>query len=238
VDDWKLEPARDLALGGMARWRSLERESGLVESVARLAFWSGVRAALRLVNHLKVVGRENLPEQPSFLMAANHASHMDALVLGAALPLRWRDRLFPIAAGDTFFERAGTAMLVTVCLNALPIWRRKPGAHQVQALRQRLVEQPSIYLLFPEGTRTRNGRMLPFKSGVGMMVAATPVPIIPCYLQGTFEAFPPNRVIPQLHPITLRIGRPLTFDATPNTNEGWKQIAKEVEAAVHELAAA
>ena len=237
MEDWKLAPARDLGLAGLQRSRSIWRESGLVENLARLAAWSGLRAALRLLHRMKVHGRENLPRSPSFVMAANHASHLDALVLGAAVPLAWRDHVFPMAAGDVFFENRRIAALATTLLNALPVWRRKPGGHGVRELRRRLVEEPCIYLLFPEGGRARDGKMQPFKHGIGMMVAETAVPVVPCHLRGTFEAYPPGCHVPRLHRIVLRIGEPLTFASTPNTREGWEQVGRAVEEAVLRLAA-
>jgi 1-acyl-sn-glycerol-3-phosphate acyltransferase len=236
VDAWKLEPARDLGLSGMDRYRSLKRESGLVESVARLAVWSAIRTSLFCLHRMQVEGRANLPSSPRFVLAANHASHLDALVLGTAVPLAWRDHIFPIAAGDVFFQHTGIAALTTTLLNAMPIWRRKTTPRQVQELRQRLIDEECIYILFPEGARTRDGAMLPFKPGIGMMVAATTIPIVPCYLHGTFEAFPPNRVIPRFHRIRLRIGTPLTFPDVANNREGWIEIARSVETAVHGLA--
>lgn len=238
MDDWKLAPARDLGLTGLQRSRSLRRESGLVESAARLAVWGGLRAGLRLFHRLKVHGLENLPATPSFVMAANHASHLDALVLGAALPLAWRDHVFPIAAGDIFFQKRGIAALTTSLLNALPVWRRRAGAHEVQTLRQRLVEEQCIYILFPEGGRTRDGTMQPFKAGVGMMVAGANVPVTPCHLHGTFEAFPAGSVVPRLRQITLRIGEPLSFASTANNHDGWTQVARMIEESVCRLAAA
>jgi 1-acyl-sn-glycerol-3-phosphate acyltransferase len=235
MQDWKLEPAHDLGLTGLARARSLKRESGLIESVARLGTWSVLYAYLRLAHRLQIEHAENLPAMPSFVMVANHASHFDALVLGAALPLGWRDCIFPIAAGDVFFERRGLATLVTTLINALPVWRRRPGKQEVTTLRDRLQAGSCIYLLFPEGARTRDGALLPFKPGVGMMVAGTPVPVVPCYLGGTFEVFPANRVLPRLLPIRLRIGRPLTFAETPNTADGWRQVAHTIEATIRDL---
>jgi len=235
MKDWKLEPAHDLGLTGLARARSLKRESGLIESVARLGVWSVLYAYLRLAHKLRIEQADNLPSQPSFVMVANHASHFDALVLGAALPLAWRDCIFPIAAGDVFFERRGLATLATTLINALPVWRRRPGKQEVTTLRDRLQAGHCIYLLFPEGARTRDGAMLPFKPGVGMMVAGTEVPVVPCYLGGTFEVFPANRVLPRLLPIRLRIGRPLTFAEAPNTADGWRQVAATIEAAIRGL---
>ena len=109
MDDWRLQPARDLELAGADRHRSYQRESGLVANVARFAWWSMIRASLKLLHRLEVHGRENLPESPSFVLVANHASHLDAMVLGATLPLGLRDQLFPLAAGDVFFHTPALA---------------------------------------------------------------------------------------------------------------------------------
>ena len=77
--------------------------------------------------------------------------------------------------------------------------------------------------------------MMPFKHGVGMLVAETNVPVVPCGLIGTFEALPPNRKIPKPARIELIIGEPLNFAATPNNREGWSQIARSTESAVRGL---
>ena len=235
MEDWQLRPARDLALTGMARYRSVRRESGLVESGLRLLWWGGVRLGLRLWNGLQVHGGENLPAAGPFVLVANHASHLDALVLGAALPLHLRDHLSPLAAGDVFFERLHVAAFATAAFNALPVWRRRGGRHGLVELRQRLVEGPAVYLLFPEGGRTRDGRLMRFKPGVGMLVAGTPVPVVPCYLKGTFEALPANRVVPRPQRITLWVGKPRAYPDVPNERDGWDRIAADLNQAVREL---
>src|SRR5437763_5654328 len=105
MEDWKLDPAHDLGLHGMERYRSHLHEGGLIESSVRLVWWSLLRITFRLWNRLQIIGREHLPAQPPFVLVANHASHLDALLLTAALPVRWRDQTFPIAARDVFFEK-------------------------------------------------------------------------------------------------------------------------------------
>jgi 1-acyl-sn-glycerol-3-phosphate acyltransferase len=236
VDDWQIDPAHDLGLSGMQRLRSLKRESGLLESVARFGWWGFVHLWMRLLHRLQIHGRENLPAEPRFVMVANHASHLDALVLGCAMPLRWRDHLFPLAAGDVFFEKYSVASFAATCLNALPVWLRKVGRYAMQDLRSRLLSEQCIYILFPEGGRTRDGRMLPFKAGVGMLVAGTNVPVVPCYLHGTFEAGPPGTSLPRPLPIELRVGQPLTFPEVANEYAGWGDIARAVEEKVRHLA--
>ena len=105
----------------------------------------------------------------------------------------------------------------------------------MQELRERLIGDPAIYLLFPEGTRSRDGTMARFKPGLGMMIAGAPVPVVPCYIDGAFHAFPAAAKLPRPVPISLRVGPPLTFADVPNERAGWKDIAARLEAAVAAL---
>jgi 1-acyl-sn-glycerol-3-phosphate acyltransferase len=235
VDDWKMEPARDLGLSGLERLGSLKRESGLVESMGRLLAWTGLRVGFWLYNRLEIHGREYLPKEAPFVLVANHASHLDALVLTTVLPLAWRDHVFPIGAADKFFGKRSLAWVVTTLLNVLPITRKTAGRHALKELRQRLHEPPSIFILFPEGARTRDGTMLPFKPGVGMMIGSTAAPVVPCYLQGTLEAGPAGAMIPRPHKIVIRIGPPHDFSSVPDDRHGWQHVAQTLQTAVGAL---
>jgi 1-acyl-sn-glycerol-3-phosphate acyltransferase len=77
--------------------------------------------------------------------------------------------------------------------------------------------------------------MTSFKPGLGMLVAETSVPVVPCYLRGAFEAYPAHRKFPRLARIQLHIGEPLTFADCPNDRTGWNQIARQTEIAVRHL---
>jgi 1-acyl-sn-glycerol-3-phosphate acyltransferase len=235
MEDWKLEPARDLGMPLDERAKSLRRESGLMERILHFGWWVTVRGYFGIWHRMAVEGRENLPAQPPFVCVANHASHLDALALGCALPRRWHDRIFPIAAGDTFFHTPAVAIFAAFVLNALPMWRRNCGSHGLQMLRERLVTESCIYILFPEGTRARDGQLGPFKPGLGMMVAETAVPVVPCHLEGAFGAFPPHARAPRPAKVRLRIGKPLFFKDVKNDREGWVRIAMESGAAVRAL---
>ena len=90
-------------------------------------------------------------------------------------------------------------------------------------------------MLFPEGTRTRTGEMGPFKRGIGSLVASTLVPVVPCYIEGAFRAFPPDARLPRPRKLTLTVGAPLRFPAVANDKEGWTEIAGKIEAAVRAL---
>jgi 1-acyl-sn-glycerol-3-phosphate acyltransferase len=235
MEEWQYRPAGDLHLKPGAALRSLQREAGLISGITQTGWRALVRIYLRGYHRLRVEGAEHLPSQPPFVMIANHTSHLDALILASAMPWRLRRSVFPIAAGDVFFETPAVALFSAMMLNALPMWRKRCGSHAMQELRDRLLGGPSIYILFPEGTRSRDGGMGRFKPGLGMIVAGAPVPIVPCHLEGAFAAIPPGAHLPRPLPLRLRIGAPLTFADAPNERSGWQDIATRLETAVAAL---
>jgi len=237
LEQWKLQPARDLGLSQSQRMRSLRRESGLIETGLYMFWWALIRSYLRIGHRLEVRGKEHLPAGPPFVLVANHGSHLDALTLFASLPCGLRDRVFPLAAGDAFFEATSTAAFAAFLLNALPLWRRRCNPRDIAELRRRLLDEPCAYILFPEGTRTRTGSMGPFKGGLGILVAGTDVPVVPCHLEGTFRAWRPDRRLPTPgRKITLSVGPPLRFSAMANDRDGWTEVAAAAEASVRSLA--
>lgn len=235
LQPWQYQPSRDHGLPPQERARSLQRESGLVATALHQLWWANVRLYLRVAHRLRVIGQEHLPRKAPFVMIANHASHLDVLVLAARLPVRLRDHIFPVAAGDVFFERPAVSLFASLCLNALPIWRKRNCSHALADLRHRMLQEPAGYLLFPEGKRSRDGSMDRFKPGLGMLVAGADVPVIPCHIRGAFEAAPPGSRIPRWRGITLRVGQPLNFGQTANDRAGWDSVAQTARQAVQAL---
>jgi 1-acyl-sn-glycerol-3-phosphate acyltransferase len=207
----------------------------LVGLVARNLWWWWVHGILKLTENIEVKGREHSPESAPFVIVANHSSHLDVMVLATALPLRLRNHVLPLAAGDTFFETPVISIFAAEIMNALPMWRKNCGRHAIETLRDRLVQEPCAYILFPEGTRSRDGKMASFKHGIGMIVAGTSVPVVPCYLSGAFEALPPGAKWPRRKKITLRIGHAQTFHSTPNDRAGWQSVTEALQLAVRKL---
>lgn len=237
-EDWQYDPAHDLELSRSQRRRSLNREPGLA-GLASNFLWRGLSGGyMALAHRLSIEGRQNLPTQPPYVLVANHASHLDAVILELAAPRRHLGRIFPIAAGDTFFEKPMLATFATACMNALPIWRKRCGGHSLDELRRRLVEEKCVFILFPEGTRTRNGKPGRFKPGLGRLVCETSAPVVPCFIDGAWRAMPPSASLPRPKKIRLRIGTPLVFNNAANDRQGWEAAVAEVEHAVKALAEA
>jgi 1-acyl-sn-glycerol-3-phosphate acyltransferase len=209
--------------------------SALAGRLARGAFWKALRCWLGLYHRIEIHGREHLPDSAPCVLVANHASHLDTLALATALTPRLRERLRPLAAADVFFCSSRRARLMRALLHALPLARRHCGLHHLQALRHRLEEEGCVYILYPEGTRSRTGAMGAFKDGLGLLTAGSRVPVVPCYLHGTFDALPAGKWLPRPRRISLHIGPPLSFASVANTRAGWAYLTARVEAAIRRL---
>ncbi len=235
MSDWRFQPARDHGLGTGDRLRSMGREPGLGGLAIGGTWRLLVRAYLHLVHHLVIDGLHNLPAAP-FVMVANHSSHLDALTLAAALPRPLARRAYALAAGDTFFTSLPAAAFAAYAVNALPVWRKRTTARDLDGMRQRLTEDAAVLILFPEGTRSRTGAIARFQPGIGALVAGRPIPVVPAYLDGAFACWPATRRLPRPGPLRLTIGPPLHFDSVGAGREGLAQVAKACEAAVRSLA--
>lgn len=232
---WRLRPARDHGLAEADRLRSQAREAGLGGLLVRTAWQHLIRGYLSLIHDLRINGREHLPASPPFIMMANHQSHLDALVLAAALRGEAARRCCALAAGDAFFASVPSAAFAAYSMNALPVWRDRSRLNDLAGLRTRLTEDALVFLLFPEGTRSRDGRMGPFHPGLGALVAETTVPVVPCHMGGTYEAWPAGRLLPRPRPVRLQIGPTLDFSTVPNRRPGWMEVAARCEEAVRRL---
>ncbi len=201
---------------------------------------------VRELVRLKVEGLDQLDRAgPPLIFAANHSSHFDTAVLAAALPRRWRRSLAPAMSQDFFrplFDRrhfppeqfwsaAGQFLLACGLFNAYPLPQKMSGARRALRYTGELIDRGYCPLVFPEGERTATGRMLPFKSGIGLMARRLGVPVVPVYLRGVFEVYSIHDEWPKPGRVTVRFGSPLRFDAAG----GYLDAAQAVERAVREL---
>ena len=106
MKEWQFEPARDLGLTRNERRLSLRREVGLETAISCLAWGMLTRGYLAAAHRMEVRGRENIPAAPPFVLVANHASHLDAVVLGGMLPARFAGSVFPNRGRGHVFHQA------------------------------------------------------------------------------------------------------------------------------------
>ena len=233
---WVYESAEDLDSGLIERLKRFPREPDMLVYAMRSLAALVLRGWLRTYHRLQVRGRENLPADKSFILVANHTSHLDTLCLLAALPLRKLHRAFPAAAADYFFESVPRIWVAAVVVNALP-FGRQTHIKQSLMLCQHLLENPgNVLIIFPEGTRSPTGSVGKFKPGIGALIAGREVPVLPCYLNGAFKAWPKGRILPRPAKLQLTIGKTRSFATIPATREAANTIASELEQAIKDMA--
>jgi 1-acyl-sn-glycerol-3-phosphate acyltransferase len=237
MDTWHYEPAQDLEQPLVDRLRNFPRQPDMLVYGVRTLAALLLRGWLRCYHGLTIVGGENLPTDRSFVMVANHASHLDTLCLLSALPLAKLHRAFPAAAKDYFFVRVPRLFLAAVVVNALPFDRRIELRQSLNLCRALLENPGNILLIFPEGTRSVTGEVGEFRPGVGTLVAGTAHPVVPCHLHGAYQAWPKGRWFPRPHRVQLTIGPPRDYSHLPADRKAAHQISRDLRQAVLALAA-
>src|SRR5437667_5496369 len=175
--------------------------------------------AMPLYRHylaLTVTGLENLNGlQPPVIFAANHISHLDVPTIYTALNNKWYQRLAPAMMKDHFrayFEPGGRPlkeiMSATIsyflsCLlyNAYPLPQQMSGTRRALAYTGDLINRGYCPIVFPEGLRTDNGKIQPFRPGIGMMAIRLQVPIVPIRISGLFEIYSVHDSWPKRGPV-------------------------------------
>ena len=236
MQSWRYESAQDLDQPLTERLRHFPREPDMLVYGLRSAAALFFRAWLRVYHRLEILGRENLPETGSFVMVANHCSHLDAMCLASALPLRKLHRAFPAAAADYFFQSVPRICMAAVGVNALP-FARQVHLRQSLSLCEKLLGNPgNVLILFPEGTRSLSGEVGRFKPGIGALLAGNAAPVLPCCLVGTFRAWPKGRLLPRPAKVRLIVGAARQYARLAPGKDAAGQIASDLQQAVQNLA--
>src|SRR5436309_12525835 len=175
---WCYDSARDLDQTLVERLRRFPREPDMLVYGLRSLMALIIRGWLRAYHRFEIVGLENLHDNGSFVMVANHASHLDALCLLAALPLSKLHRAFPAAAADYFFESVPRVWIAAVVVNALPFARQSHVRQSLPLCHALLANPGNVLILFPEGTRSTTGELGRFKPGIGALLAGCDVPVV------------------------------------------------------------
>ena len=154
----------------------------------------------------RAFGLENIPRKGGVLLAANHQSYLDPVLVAMVLP-----REMHFMARRTLFRNPAFRAIIAG-YNAFAIERDSADVKGVNSAIARL-EAGNILLVFPEGTRTGNGSIGPMKS-VGVIAERAAVPIVPVLIQGAYEVWPKGRLMPHLGTISLVFGKPLSPENT------------------------
>ncbi|MYG00622.1 AMP-binding protein [Candidatus Poribacteria bacterium] len=208
------------------------------------AFRAGIRSIYQSRFSFECFGLENIPQGKPYIITPNHTSHLDTLTVITALGQN-SHQLWTLAARDYWFGNRLQGWFAHNCLNALPIERDGNFSQFLQDLRManEVMEQNNGLLIFPEGTRSLDGKLQPFKQGIlSLLIYGQQVPIIPTYIKGTFQVLPKGQNLPKKHPIQIVFGEPLLFESSQNpediteNTEVYQKFLTELENRVAELA--
>jgi 1-acyl-sn-glycerol-3-phosphate acyltransferase len=230
--DWHYDTAKDMGDSFVDRLKQFPREPDPLVYAARLMAALTIRAWLRIYNRFDVIGAEHLPRDGSFVLVANHTSHLDAVALLAALPWRSLHRTYPLAARDYFCANRLRVALTTIIANVMLFDRDAAGMKGLQTCQQLLAEPGNILVMFPEGTRSLTGSIGMFRRGVGLLLAGTSHPVVPCYLDGTIRALRKGSLIPRPARLRLAIGEARTYEGVEQNDAGALHVCADLRSAV------
>ena len=213
-----------------AQMRWLEPQSRSELLMAGILFTVN-RFIVTRIFKLKARGLENLPAEGAFIITPNHVSYLDPFAVAAALGFEKLRRVFwagfvGIAFKNPFF-RYFSRLSRTV-----PVDPAK-GVISSMAFGAAVLRRKQGLVWFPEGRRSPNGRLQPFKPGVGIILEHYPVPVIPAFIAGTERILPPGKAIPRLDGISVVFGRPLDAAALARNGKG-KEKKERIASRLHE----
>jgi long-chain acyl-CoA synthetase len=196
----------------------------------------GIDALLaRLMFRLRVIGKDKLPEGERIVLAPNHVSFLDPVLLAAAFNLGELKRTCWV--GWSGIMLAGPVMrLISRTASVLPIDPdRDPGA--ALALVDAALRSKSRLVWFPEGRRSPTGEITDFLPGIALVLERTGAKAVPVHISGTYEAWPRSRTLPRPHPVTIRFGTPISAEELAARGDGANKYARIAHALQKEVVA-
>ncbi|MEE1940305.1 lysophospholipid acyltransferase family protein [Streptomyces sp. TRM 70361] len=166
---------------------------------------------LRLLFRPRIEGLEHVPDEGAAIVAGNHLSFSDHFLMPAIL----RRRITFLAKAE-YFTGPGLKGRLTAAffrsVGQIPVDRSGRGAGRA-AIEEglKVLGRDELLGIYPEGTRSHDGRLYRGRTGVAVMALRSKAPVVPCAMVGTFELQPPGRKLPKIGRVTIRFGEPLDF---------------------------
>lgn len=206
-------------------------------SALRVAFYETLRYSLAvfftLLYRARALHATRVPRHGPIIIAANHLSHLDPPFIGV-----YTRRRLSFVARSGLFRNRFFGLLISL-LNAIPIRENAGDAAAIKEILRRIRLGEAV-LIFPEGSRSPDGSVQPFKRGIALLVKRAECPVLPVAVEGCFDAWPRHRALPRLLPprIAVNFGNPIPHDELmkDGPDAALERIRREVEALREELA--
>ena len=185
------------------------RHFDLTSWIFRLLWAIFLKLAFRFYVRLEVRGdfHDLYKKEPRLLLISNHASHLDAVSIAAGIPFQYWLDVYISAAKDYWFRNPVFTFFSKHCLGAIPIDRKDRKGEAIKLCTTLLKNLDRCWMiLFPEGTRSKDGYIQTFKRGVSLFAEKTDTPILFLYLEGNNDLWPKGRLIPFPGRLVLHVG--------------------------------
>jgi len=181
------------------------------------------RIATTLLFDLKVFGVHRIPQEGGVLVVCNHQSYLDPVLVA----VRSRRPLSYMAKSELFGFKPFDWLIRS--LGAFPV---RQGAGDVRAIKEAIerLQQGDALTIFPEGSRSEDGGLLPIEPGIGLMVRKAKVPVLPVVIDGAFRAWPKGRRIFGPAPVRVLYGSPMDLSKLDR-----EKIIQTIDAAFHDM---
>ena len=176
------------------------------------------KALAKTFFHYRVVGAENMIEEGPCIIAANHCSYLDPPLVGVAC-----QRAIHYLARKSLLDIPILGPILPQ-LNVIPVEQKNADRSALMGA-IRVVSNGGAVLIFPEGSRSPDGKLQPAQPGIGMIVAKTGAPVVPVRVSGSFQAFPRGTAIPRFVPVKVTIGAPVLFEESGTEDRAFYQKA-------------
>jgi 1-acyl-sn-glycerol-3-phosphate acyltransferase len=202
-------------------------------SLPKRLWYDFLRVVFRVLGvalfRIRVFGRQHVPEHGGVLVVSNHQSHLDPILVGLCF-----DRRLNYVARDTLFGFAPFRWLIS-SLDAIPIDREGIALGGLKESLRRL-KDGEMLLIYPEGTRTRDGEVGLLKPGFLALARRAKVPLLPVAVDGSYQAWPRRNLLPRLSVIHVHLGQAL--DSNQISEMGDEALLAEVDRRIRECHAA
>lgn len=190
----------------------------------------------KIVNVLfirKIKGINELPKDKAFILAANHCSYVDHLIINATAILNLNRIISFLAKKEHFAE--GFQRLWHAWFRAIPIDRQAGGKKALKSAIKHL-KKGGIIGIYPEGTRSLTGKIQEGRTGIARLAIAANIPVLPVGLIGTFKILPKGKLIPKPKRAEVVIGKPMYFEKYYGKEEDRKVIRRVTDSIMKEIA--
>jgi long-chain acyl-CoA synthetase len=209
------------------------RPLGRVASALAGGMFSLNRAIMRGLFRLRAEGLENLPEEGPFIVAPNHVSYLDAFVVAAALPRDVQRRTYWAGWTGAAFGNPLTRRISRLA-QVVPVDPERAGLSSLVYGAAVLARGQNL-VWFAEGERSGTGSLQQFKPGVGMILDHHPVPVVPVFIRGTYEAMPRGQLLRRLERVSVTFGEPFDPRGPDGNIEPREQVVEALHGRVFEL---